>query len=432
MDVAEQLAAAIRIPTVTADGDFAAFHDFLANQFPTLFSVAERRDFGDAILLEVVGADEQADPIVLMAHQDVVPIGDEQAWSHPPFGGDIAEGYVWGRGALDDKGALITICAAVEGLLATGWRPSRTIFLSFGADEEVLGTTAQAALSYLVERGVQPWFVIDEGGAIVTGALPSVAGKVALIGATEKGAIDLRLIAHSAGGHASTPPTFGAPQRLARAIRRLERRPFPASLSDLSVEMFEALAPRASGPLATLMRHARKLRKPLAQAMPRISPEAAAMVRTTVAVTQLSGSPASNVLATTATANLNIRIAPGETTESVLDRLRRVIRDKRIEIAVTKGDDPSPVSPTGNDPAWLAIKTCVQEVFPDVLVAPYQMLALSDARHFHQVFPRVYRFAPLDMSADLRTSVHGINERVAVESLEQAVTFWRRLLEVTA
>lgn len=430
MDVPALLAAAIRIPTVAPDGDFDAFHEFLSDAFPALFSTAVRRDFGDAILLELVGSDTAAAPIILMAHQDVVPIEEDQPWSHPPFAGVVADGYVWGRGALDDKGALITICAAIEGLLGEGWRPTRTVFLSFGADEELSGTTAKAAAAHLLERGVEPWFVLDEGGAIVTEALPTVSGRVAMIGATEKGSLDVRLTARSEGGHASTPPTFGAPQRIAQAILRLQRRPFPASLDDLSLEMFEALTPRTSGPLATLFRNARRLRVPLARGMARFSPESAALVRTTVAVTQLDGSPAANVLAASATANLNIRIAAGETVASVVHQLRRVIRDNKVEILVVDGEDPSPISPTGADPAWRAITDTVTEVFPDVIVAPYQMLAASDGRHFHRAFPRVYRFAPLDMSAELRATVHGTDERVAVESVKRAVIFWRRLLEV--
>jgi carboxypeptidase PM20D1 len=431
----EALQALIRIPTVSDrdrdQEDRAAFAALLAElraRFPRLHESCEvQRISGDALLVRWAGRSSDA-PVVLMAHLDVVPVDDPATWTHPPFAAEVVDGFVWGRGALDCKGSLVATCQAVEELIAEGFVPARDVWLSLGCNEEVSGRAAKDAVAVLLDRGVGPWFVVDEGGAIVKGVLPGVGAEIAVIGVSEKGTVDVDLTARGDGGHASAPRRGGATARLARAITRLEKRPFPAHLPDATVEMMEHVAPHARMPLAAVFSHARLLRPVLARVLPRLGHETAALARTTVAVTQLSGSPGANVIAATARAHVNMRVMVGETVDGAIERIRRTVKDPRVEVTLVSGDEPSPVSPT-DDAAYRLLVSTLEDVFPGTVAVPYVMLAATDSRHFHRVWPRVYRFTPLRMSTEQRASIHGVDERIGVEALLDGVRWYRRLLE---
>ncbi|WP_062465172.1 M20/M25/M40 family metallo-hydrolase [Demequina soli] len=439
-EVAERLAALIRIPTVTprdagphddaTAASFTALHDALRTFYPRTFAHAVETVGRAGLLVRVPGAAAER-PVVLMAHQDVVPVPHDWAaegWEHEPFAGVIADGWVHGRGALDDKGALTVMLEAVESLLAEDWSPASDLYLLMGADEESYGDCATTAAALLAERGVTPWLVLDEGGAVATGAFPGLDGEAAVIGVSEKGIVDLRLTVEGLGGHASTPPKESAPGILARALTRIEAHPHPAAVNDVSVEMLSLVGGRLRGPLGALLRRASSLRGLLARVMPRLSPELAAMVRTTVAITQLEGSPAHNVLATRATAVLNIRIAVGSSVSEAVEHVRRTVDDARVAIAVESPSEPSPVSPRGDDARWAALVEAVGESYPEALAIPYVMLAASDSRYLAPAAGATYRFAPLRMSRTQREAVHGPNEKVEVESLGRGVAFYRALL----
>jgi len=365
-------------------------------------------------------------PVVLMAHQDVVPVVPAE-WTGDPFSGEVRDGAVWGRGTLDDKGSLTVLLEAVESLLAEGFVPSRDVWLSLGDDEEIAGISAGAAVARLRELGVHPWLVLDEGGAVVTGAFPGVEEPIAVVGVTEKGILDVELSTSSAGGHASTPERGGATWRLARAITRIEAHPFPPSMTGPVLEMIDGLGRHSSPQLRPLFAFAEPLAPLLARVFTRVSPETNAMVRTTVVATMLQGSPGANVVATSARANLNIRIAPGESVSSVVGRLRRVIDDDEVELHVVASTEPSPVSPT-DGPQFALVRDAVSAAYPEALVSPYVMLAASDARHFTAIAEHVYRFSPFAMSREQREGLHGIDEHVSVDSLGRGVVFYRALL----
>jgi carboxypeptidase PM20D1 len=431
----EALRACIRIPTVSSwnreeeDRDaFDALLTELRSRFPRLHAECDvERIAGDALLVRWAGRTREA-PVVLMAHLDVVPVGDESVWTHAPFAAEVADGHVWGRGALDCKGSLVATCSAVERLLADGFTPRRDVWLSFGCSEEVSGDAAKDAVALLRERGVEPWFVLDEGGAVVQGALPGVDAETAVVGTTEKGTVDVELVARGDGGHASAPRRMGATTRLARAVLRLERRPFPARLPEPTLQMFERLAVHARGPYASVYANARRLRAALTRVLPRLGPEQEAMTRTTTAVTQLAGSPGANVVAAEARAHVNVRVMVGETVDGALERLRTVVRDPHVEVVLVSGHEPSPVSPTDH-PAYALIEKTTSEVFPGAVTVPYVMLAATDARHFHRVWPRVYRFTPFRMTRPQRESIHGVDERISLRDLVDGVTWYRRLIE---
>jgi carboxypeptidase PM20D1 len=429
------LQALVRIPTVSRrdpdDVDLAAFDAFvaeLARQFPLLHERLElTRVHTHGLLFHWPGRSATY-PVVLMAHLDVVPVDEDAAWQHPPFGGDLVDGHVWGRGTLDDKGSLVAICAAVESLLERDATPAQDVWLSFGCDEEVMGKAAPLAVAELVRRGVRPWFVLDEGGAIAHQAFPGVAAPVGAIGVTEKGVTSLELRVEGPGGHASTPARMGPTARLARAILRLERAPLPASTPEPTIELFRRVAPHAPLVLRPLMAYAGRIRPVLTRALLAAGPETAAMTRTTVAVTTLSGSPALNVIASTARAGVNIRIMVGDTVEGVLDHVRQSIGDDQVEIHVVEEGEPSPVSPVDDD-AFRLLESTIVEVFPDAVPAPYVMMAATDSRSFCEICERVYRFAPFRMTREQRESIHAANEHLGVDDLLDGVRWYRRLIE---
>lgn len=433
---AQNLSALVRIPTVSradpAGEDSAAFEAFpreLAQRYPLLHEQADLTVVGrGGLLFHLSGSAPTDRAIVLMAHWDVVPVEGQQ-WSGDPFSGEVDHdaGVVRGRGTLDDKGSLVVICEAVETLLEQDWTPQDDVYLSFGRDEEVLGSTAHAAVEHLHARGVRPWLVLDEGGAVVEGVFPGLARPAAMIGVAEKGVLDLSIAVDADPGHAATPTAGGAVARLARAIDRIDRHPFPAHLSDPSAAMVRSLGEHVAGPLRAVCARVDRVRPMIARVFARLGPETAAVVRTTVALTELSGSPAANVIASRAQARANIRIAVGETVSSTVDRLRRVIGDDAVTLEVVSGDDPSPVSPSNGEQfaELVAAVGCSQ---PDAVAAPYVMLQASDARHFHRISDHVYRFSPFRMSAQQRESIHGVDEYVDIASLGAGVAFYRHLL----
>jgi carboxypeptidase PM20D1 len=430
---AHRLAELLRIPTVSsrdpAEVDPAAFEAFrqrLADLYPQTHRTLDREVLGDGALLYRWRSGTDKPPMVLMAHYDVVPVAG-QDWSRDPFSGHIEDGVVHGRGAIDDKGTLVAIMEAVESLTAAGFLPARDVYLSFGNDEEVAGVGAQLAVETLTARGVHPWAVLDEGGAVVSGVFPGVPGQTAVVGLAEKGLLDVELTTTDPGGHASAPVRGGAPARLARAILRIEDHPFPARVHDVVLGMIDALGRHAPPGYRAVFAHARYLRPVLALLLSRASREANALVRTTVAITQLEGSKAPNVLATRARAHANIRIALGETVQSTVERLRRVVDDSSVDLRVVAGNDPSPVSRADNE-AFALIGDAVRSVYPAAAVAPYVMVQASDARHFSQVCDSVYRFMPFDLSREELAALHAADERITIAALHRGAGFFRYLL----
>ena len=429
---AERLAQLVRIPTISRDAAevdaaaFARFRERLAELYPRTFAALELEVLGAGALLLRWRSGSDAPPLVLMAHYDVVPV-EGQDWHDDPFSGRIAEGLVHGRGAIDDKGALVAVLEAVEQLVARGFTPARDVYLSFGDDEEVFGTAAQQAVQALTGRGIRPWAVVDEGGAVVSGIFPGVAGPIAVVGVAEKGMLDLELATEDPGGHASTPTPMGATARLARAVLRLEE-PFPARLDDVVLTMVDTLGRQAHGLPRVLFAHAPLLRPALAAVLARSSRQGNALVRTTLAITQLQGSAASNVLATRARATANIRIALGETVQSSVARVRQVVDDPRVALRVLSGSDPSPVSRTDNPP-FAQLSRAIRSVYPDATVTPYVMIQASDARHWAQVSDSVYRFMPFDLTAAELATLHAADERLPVAALRRGIGFYRALIE---
>lgn len=411
---------------------FTRFIDTLARLYPAVHAVLEREVVdGHSLLFHWAGSGDAADPLVLMAHIDVVPVVEEE-WDHPPFGAELVgegkDAEIHARGAIDDKGALVAIMEAVEELAAEGYAPTHDVYLSFGHNEETAGGGARAIVALLRERGITPALVLDEGGAVVEGAVPGVAVPTAMVGVAERGVLTLRLTARESGGHASTPPVFPATARLARAIDRVQRHPFPARIAPPVRALFATLAPHAAQPLRTVFANLGALGPLAARVFARLGPELNAMVRTTAVATELSGAPGENVLATTARASINIRLLTGDTAASATARIRRIVADPAVEIEVRHGSDPSPVSSWRGEP-WRRIATAVHDALgTDIVTTPYIQLGASDSRWFTAISAHVYRFTPFHLTRGERDALHAHNEHIRVESWLNGIRFYRALL----
>lgn len=439
---AEHLAGAIRFKTIshrnpeqTDRKAFFGLQDYLKKTYPKVHRVIKRETVNDLSLLYTwLGSDKHAEPILLMAHLDVVPAEDgaAEAWTRPPFGGDIEGGFIWGRGALDVKDAVIGIMEAAEGLLADGFKPRRTVYISFGHDEEVLGDRGAAEISrILAGRGVRLAYTLDEGGFIRDALIPGLHRPAALVGVAEKGYLSLELSARDAGGHSSMPPRRTAAGRIARALCRLERKPFPPRLTGPVMAMFRTLGAEADQPFRTFYRSVGFFRK-IFLARLAASPQSDAMIRTTIAPTMFEGSNKENVLPRRVMAVVNLRILPGETRDGVLSRIISVINDPDVEITVRENlSDPSPVSDTGS-PEYGALRDVIVSLFPGIVVAPFLMVGATDSRHFASVSGQVFRFTPARIGADDMGRVHGIDERIGIDNFADIIAFYAALIRKTA
>jgi carboxypeptidase PM20D1 len=438
---AARLGGAVRFATISYDDRPEAstdallgLHDYLARQFPAVHRTLDVETVGHYSLLYTWrGSDPSLAPILLMAHQDVVPVapGTERDWKHAPFSGDVAEGYVWGRGAWDDKSNLLAVLEALEGLAASGVQPRRTVMLASGHDEEVGGARGARAIAALLQaRGVRPELVLDEGSIITQGINRSVTAPLALIGVAEKGSLTLSLTARTAPGHSSMPAKVTAIGSLGAAVARLEGQPMPARLDGVARGTFEALAPEMSA-FNRVMLSNLWLTEPMVRARLEAQPTTNAMLRTTTALTVINGGSKANVLPATASATVNFRILPGDTLDGVERHVREAIADPSIEIArVGEGREASSVSPPGGR-AYDWLNRTIREVFPGTLVAPGLVIAGTDSRHMSGLSPNVYRFLPVRAGPEDFARFHGTNERISVENYAELIRFFRRLIAVS-
>jgi carboxypeptidase PM20D1 len=450
LEAVERLAGALRLPTVSGPGErvrpsqLRRFRRYLAAEFPRLHQALARDLVAEHTLVftwspergpraarSAGGSEVETGPLVLLAHQDVVPVAGDALgrWTHPPFDGVVAEGYLWGRGALDDKSSLLAILEAVEGLLRDGFRPERPVILAFGHDEEIGGRGAAAVAALLERRGVAPAMVLDEGLAVVEGVMPGIERPIALLGVAEKGYLSLELRATAEGGHSSAPPRQTAIDLLVRALGRLRARPLPAGIDGPVAELFTTLAAEMSFDRRLVLANL-WLFEPLVVRELAARPSTDALLRTTTAPTMLSGSPKDNVLPTEARAVVNFRLHPRDSVEAVVAHVRRAVADPRIEVEVY-GDFASAASPAAptRGPAYELLAGTVARVFPEAVVAPSLVLGGTDARHFTGLTPNVYRFAPLRIGPGDLERVHGTDERLALEDYGRMIRFYRELIE---
>jgi carboxypeptidase PM20D1 len=435
---AQRLAEAITIKTVSfsqalapATAEFKKFHALLETSFPKTHASLKLEKVGDLSLLYLwQGSDSSLLPIMLMAHQDVVPVapGTEDKWTETPFSGVVKDGFIWGRGTWDDKGNLMAMLEAVEMLVSQGYKPKRSIYLAFGHDEEIGGNKGAAAIAALLkQRSVRLEFVLDEGLLITEGVFKALDKPLAWIGIAEKGNMTADLVVTSQPGHSSMPPQQSAIGRLAVALAKLEAEPMPANIGDVTGPMLTALAPEL-GPLPRLTMSNLWLFAPVIKAELAKAPSSNAMLRTTTALTIVNAGEKDNVLPGKASAAVNFRLMPGDTVASVVERTQKLVGP---DVVVTprpgQSVEASPVS-SPNSAGFKMIERVVRELFQDTVVAPGLMIAGTDGKHMQGISKDVYRFSPVRAKPEDLSRFHGTNERLAVSNFAEMIRFYHRLL----
>lgn len=407
---------------------FVQFHAFLDSTYPLIFKHLENEVHGNkALLYKWQGKNTNLKPLILLAHQDVVPVVEEN-WEKGPFSGEIDGQFIWGRGTLDDKGSLISIMEAVEKLIEEGIIPERTVYLAFGDDEEVLGKGAQTLAATLKSRGVEAETVIDEGMSITSGIVPMISEQVALIGTSEKGYLTVELTSKCNGGHSSMPESVTAISLLSKAIVKITETQ-PAPEFTLPVKGFLSyIGPEIPWPARIVFANRWLLGGVLKSIYASTGPGNAS-VRTTTAPTMLKAGIKDNILPTEAQATVNFRLLPGDTAEKVIARLQKVINDNRITVTTLKNSkEPDKVSPINCETFNLLNKT-IRECFENTYVAPTFVTGATDSYHYSEVSPNVYRFAPYQMTSEDLVRLHGDNERIAIENYKAMINFYYRLVK---
>lgn len=438
--IINHFAQAVRFRTVSnADitqidsAQFDKFIAFIKDAYPLVHAqLSLERVNSFSLLYFWKGKNQALKPALLMGHYDVVPViqGTEKIWQHKPFDGDIADGYLYGRGTLDDKSTVMGVLEAVELLLSQGFQPERSFYLAFGHDEEVSGRQGGQHIAKLLEkRQVQLEYVVDEGGVIKSDGVAGITKPIAFIGIAEKGYTTLQITATSEGGHSSMPPQQTSIGMLAEAIDKLQKKPFPARIDGAVSHMQDYLAPEM--PFLTKMAMANRwlFKSFIIQGMSQTN-SGGATVRTTIAPTILDAGIKDNVLPIDAFAKINFRILPGDSVAGVLNYVKKVVDNEKLTIETIKEFDsnPSAISDTASYGFRLLHQT-IQSCFPDVIVSPNLVIGATDSRHFKNLTSNIFRFMPVRLTDEDLKRVHGTNERISIEDFKNVVRFYATLIK---
>ncbi len=431
------LSDAIKMRTISYDdtammvqATYDSFFTFLKTTYPLVFE-----KLGDTIinqrsmLLTWNGKNTTAKPVIYYAHLDVVPVEETtlKEWKHYAFSGAVAEGYIWGRGTLDDKGAVISLMEAANKLLAKGFTPERTVYFAFGSDEEAGGLQGAAKVAeYFKAQGTKFEFYVDEGGLVSTGLVPNIERPVALIGTAEKGYITLELSVNMPGGHSSRPPRETAMDVLVAAVKKLHDNPDQHTISEPVDEFLQYVGPEMKSPFNAVFAN-RWLFKPLIIKEYEKSAEGYALLRTTEVATVFNAGVKENLIPTQVSAKVNYRVLTGQTTKDVIQNAKDIIEDPRVIVTPREVSEPSKHSNSSTYGFQLLQKTAA-EVFPDAIVTPFLMIGSTDSKHFQDITENTYRFLPVRMEPEQVRSIHGINEKVGVKDYMETISFFEVML----
>ena len=420
-------AETISLDTQPDKTKFYEFHKLLKKLFPSLFAVVEVEDFDGSLLLKWKGKNPDSMPVMLMNHMDVVEAQGE--WTHEPFSGDVADGKLWGRGTLDTKGGLWGMLQAADELAEEGFVPETDIYFESACTEEVGGEGAMEISRVLYERGLRFSMILDEGGMIVAEPIAGAKGNFAMVGMGEKGCAELKFIARSGGGHASTPDKNTPLVRLGKFMQEADSQSiFKAELSPVIQEMFTRLAPHIDGALGTILGKSNLFKPLITAVMPKVSPTAGALLRTTIAFTMANGSEARNVIPAEAWVVGNMRVSHHQGYESSLAAIKDLAAKYDIETEVLTPSIDSPLADFNSD-AFKQIEKAVSLAYPDVVTVPYIMTGASDGRFMGKLTDNCFRFVPFIISEQQLESIHGIDENVDISTLEPAVDFYKHLIK---
>ena len=430
----DALAQLVRCKTVSYndhsledDSQFEKLISLLPKLYPHVFQACTFDQLPDRALLFRWPGKIPGDPAVLMAHYDVVPVNEDN-WEKPPFEAIIENGVMWGRGTLDTKATFNGVLSAANALIAQGFIPEHDVYFAFSGGEEVNGKGAPNIVSWFEAQGITPSMVVDEGGAVVENVFPGVKAPCGLIGIAEKGMLNAQYRTVSAGGHASAPKPHTPVGVLAKACTRVEGHPFQMHLTKPVAEMFDTLGRHSSFLYRMIFANLWCFSWVLDLLAKSSGGEMNALLRTTVAFTQMEGSSARNVIPPEAKMVANMRLNPADSVDGALAYLRKTVNDDTVEITALESFEPSRISQTGCE-GWNKIASAVAETWPGCIVSPYLMVQCSDSRHYGQISDKVYRFSAMDMTAVERATIHGNNERIRLESICRATEFYIRLMK---
>ena len=428
-DYAKKLSEMVKVPTISLRGntdlsEFYKLHEVMKTNFPLIFSKLECTEIEGNLLFRWEGTDPKRNGILLMGHQDVVT-ADEPNWEKDPFSGEIADGNIHGRGAMDCKSTVFSEFQAIEELLAEGYEPPCDIYLATAVDEEISGDGAPKLVNYLKEKGVHLDVAMDEGGAILKDQLPTMNGWCAAIGLLEKGYIDLKVIAKGKGGHSSTPRSNTPMARLAKFVADIEKdKPFKAEISGAVYAMLTEAAPYLGFPLRMVLGNMWLFKGLLTKVLPMVSPMCNAFVKTTFCCTMAEGSHTPNVIPSEAYIVCNLRTSPHQNVDESLAVLKKYADKYDLEFEIIHARNASStVDYKGEEFGYL--KKCLNECYPDAGVIPYLMTGGTDCRHYEAVADNCLRFCPIKMSNEQLAAMHAANESIGVKEVADCVKFYK-------
>ena len=407
------------------DSEFEKLIALLPTLYPEVHRVCSFERLPDRALLFCWRGERHDAPAVLMAHYDVVPV-EEENWEKPPFDAVIEDGVLWGRGSLDTKVTLNGVLSAANTLIGEGFVPAQDVYFAFSGGEEVNGEGAPNIVSYFEEKGITPALVVDEGGGVVENVFPGVKRPCGVIGIAEKGMLNLTLSVASGGGHASAPPKHTPVGLLSRAVCRVENKPFPVHMTKPVAGMFDTLGRHSTFLFRVIFANLWCFGWVL-RLIGKNGGEINALMRTTVAFTQSTGSKAPNVIPPTATVTANMRLNPADTVAGAMAHIKKTVKDDRVELTLGSHMEPSPISQV-DCPAWDKVAAAVSATWKGCVVTPYLMMQCSDSRHYGRISDHVYRFSAMDLTKEERATIHGNNERIRLDCAKRAVEFYIRLM----
>jgi len=440
MDFIAKFREAVKIPTwwppeapggdARAEAPLLRFQEFLIEQFPIFHKIAQRWVLSPySVVYKLPGNNNADEPVLLLAHYDVVPAETEK-WKFDPFGAEIKDGFIYGRGTLDMKSILISIMEAAENLCAKGWKPKQDIWFAFGGDEERAGILgAMETVRWFEKKGQRFAWIFDEGTPIAENHIKGINAPIALVSVEEKGYLSLNITVAQEPGHASRPPKIQAAAVLGHALCRIAKKPFPYTLVPTVEAFFKQIAPLISGVQGFVMRHARAF-GPVFFKLAAGNPSTESMLRTTIAMTQLEGSAADNVMPSQARAVINLRLLQPWTVETAIDFIRKAINDERVQVSVYGlGSDPVAANSNYKNQGWPEIQAALEAAWPDIPMMPFLMVATTDSRHYEKYTGSIFRFSPYKLDPKELGGIHGHDERISEENLRRGLIFYTNLLE---
>ncbi len=409
------------------DAEFEKLIALLPKLYPHVFEKCSFTQLADRGILFYWKGRSEGEPAVMMAHYDVVPVNEDK-WDKPPFEAIIEDGVMWGRGTLDTKVTFNGVLSAANKLISEGFVPENDIYFAFSGGEEVSGDGARHIVNYFKEKGITLGVVVDEGGAVVENVFPGVKKPCALIGIAEKGMIDLKYTVETNGGHASAPKPHTPVGVLSMACCKVEKNPFKSHITKPVAEMFDTLGRHSTFIYRMIFANMWCFGGVLDMIAKKSGGEMNALMRTTVAFTQMKGSTAANVIPPSASMVSNIRLNPADSVDGAVTYIEKTIGDSNVKIEKIQSSEPSRISTTDCD-GWHKVCRAVADTWQGSIVSPYLMVQCSDSRHYGEISDRVYRFSAMDLTSAERASIHGNNEKIRLESVVRAVEFYVRLMK---